>query len=549
MKHFFRITYLALVALLGLTGAIALGNYAVTVGSGTNFGSVIVGGVHYAQQFICDLTTPGQCATVSAAGAVKVDGSAVTQPVSGTVTANVGTGTRPISIASAQVASGAYASGAFASGSFSSGAFASGSYASGAFATGSMVDLLTVIGTKNAGTASSNSLTAGGVYNSTPLTLTNTQQSSLQLDANGYLKVNTAAGAAAGGTSSNFGSAFPTPGTAIGFTDGTNMVAGRVGAVANVAAATNFLNSLGICNYNATPLTVTDTRYQSIQCDVNGFLKVNVTNTNANGQAAASSSSPVVVAKNSGTGSTVAGAAIGTAGTASAEVVTVQGVASMTPVQVSQATASNLNAAVVGTGTAGSAAGGVLTVQGVASMTPVANNITQVLGSAISATNGLFTNILQGNAALSATNGLYFNNLQGNAVLSITNPTFNRPVATATGGASTTGNIAANNTTAVVVKGSAGTLYGAQLYGIGSAPAYLKIYNATSATCGSGTPVKRLMIPAASTAANGAGSNISFGDVGIDFSTGITYCVTTGIGDSDTTAPAASTFLVNLDWK
>lgn len=31
-----------------------------------------------------------------------------------------------------------------------------------------------------------------------------------------------------GGTSSNFGSAFPTPGTAAGFTDGTNMVAGRV---------------------------------------------------------------------------------------------------------------------------------------------------------------------------------------------------------------------------------------------------------------------------------------------------------------------------------
>lgn len=60
---------------------------------------------------------------------------------------------------------------------------------------------------------------------------------------------------------------------------------------------------------------------------VNAF----VTNTLAPGQAAAGSSSPVVVAKNSGTGSTVAGAAVGTAGTASAEVVTVQGIASMTP--------------------------------------------------------------------------------------------------------------------------------------------------------------------------------------------------------------------------
>lgn len=119
----------------------------------------------------------------------------------------------------------------------------------------------------------------------------------------------------------------------------------------------------------------------------------------------------------------------------------------------------------------------------------------------------------------------------------------------ANGGATPTGNIVANNTTAVVVKASAGTLYGVQLAGLGSAPAYLKIYNATSATCGSGTPVKRLMIPAASTAANGAGSNITFGVAGVAFSTGITYCVTTGIADNDTTAPAASTFLVNIDWN
>lgn len=40
-----------------------------------------------------DATTRGQKATVSAAGALKVDGSAVTQPVSGTVTVTQGTGT------------------------------------------------------------------------------------------------------------------------------------------------------------------------------------------------------------------------------------------------------------------------------------------------------------------------------------------------------------------------------------------------------------------------------------------------------------------------
>ena len=158
-------------------------------------------------------------------------------------------------------------------------------------------------------------------------------------------------------------------------------------------------------------------------------------------------------------------------------------------------------------------------------------------------------NLRQGGTALSATNGTFANVLQGNAVLSITNPSFIRDVAGATGGASTTGNIAANNTTAVVVKASPGTVYGAQLSTIGAVPLYLKLYNATSATCGSGTPVKRLIVPKAGTAADGGGSNVSFGSVGVDFSTGITYCITGGIADNDTTAPAASVALVNIDWK
>src|ERR1035437_4400647 len=99
------------------------------------------------------------------------------------------------------VAAGGAGGGAItaASGSYSSGALASGSIASGALATGSMVDLLTFQGTKAAGTAAANSLLVGGVYNSSPLTLTTGQQSSLQFDANGYAKVNVAAGGAGGG--------------------------------------------------------------------------------------------------------------------------------------------------------------------------------------------------------------------------------------------------------------------------------------------------------------------------------------------------------------
>jgi hypothetical protein len=49
--------------------------------------------------------------------------------------------------------------------------------------------------------------------------------------------------------------------------------------------------------------------------------------------------------------STIAGSAPGTAGSASANVLSIQGITSMVPVQVSQATPANLNATVVGTGT------------------------------------------------------------------------------------------------------------------------------------------------------------------------------------------------------
>jgi hypothetical protein len=142
------------------------------------------------------------------------------------------------------------------------------------------------------------------------------------------------------------------------------------------------------------------------------------------------------------------------------------------------------------------------------------------------------------------TNGVVVNNANSNGRTTAANSSPVVPVAAA----STAGAIAPNNTTAVVVKASAGTLFGVQIYGIAAAPAYLKIYNATSATCGSGTPVKRLMIPAAATAANGAGSNVTFGP-GLAFATGITYCVTTGITDADTTAVAANTFLINVDYE
>jgi len=76
---------LAAIAIISIgLGASIAANYNVTQGSGTIFGSILNGGINYAQQLFCDATTPSQCAAVSSSGAVKVDGSGVTQPISAT---------------------------------------------------------------------------------------------------------------------------------------------------------------------------------------------------------------------------------------------------------------------------------------------------------------------------------------------------------------------------------------------------------------------------------------------------------------------------------
>jgi len=123
------------------------------------------------------------------------------------------------------------------------------------------------------------------------------------------------------------------------------------------------------------------------------------------------------------------------------------------------------------------------------------------------------------------------------------------PTAGTTGAATISSAIAPATPAGVNLKASAGTVYSLQATTIQSTPVYVKLYNSASApTCGSGTPVARFMVPAASTAANGAGTNIQF-PVGAAFGTGIGYCVTGALADNDTTAITASNTLVNIEWQ
>lgn len=131
------------------------------------------------------------------------------------------------------------------------------------------------------------------------------------IDVNGNVCISgIGGGGGGGGTSSNFGAGFPTAGTAIGFTNGTTMATGYVTSAPitdnMVPPAANVLH---VMNYN--------------------------------------------LVYNSGTSSWDRAISVlpGTAGVASTQVLTVQGIASMTALQVAQATAANFNATVVNGGT------------------------------------------------------------------------------------------------------------------------------------------------------------------------------------------------------
>lgn len=102
---------------------------------------------------------------------------------------------------------------------------------------------------------------------------------------------------------------------------------------------------------------------------------------------------------------------------------------------------------------------------------------------------------------------------------------------------------AAASTNATSVKAGAGTLYHIEGFGVSATQAWVTFYNTAGVpVCGTGI-VYQTIIPGVAT---GAGAVIDIAQ-GLDFSTGIGICVTTGIAGSG--AVAANTFVVNLGYK
>jgi hypothetical protein len=118
-------------------------------------------------------------------------------------------------------------------------------------------------------------------------------------------------------------------------------------------------------------------------------------------------------------------------------------------------------------------------------------------GTALSTTNGLYSNLLQGNAVLSATNGTFANVLQGNAVLSATNPSPVAPNAYPVGAtpltASATGTTGA--TTATLAGTGAKTTYICSLSVRANATANANVTNTVTGVI-TGTLSRAMWIPA-----------------------------------------------------
>lgn len=170
-----------------LSGALA--DYLATQGTGTTFASLVISTKHYAAMVWCDATAgETQCAAVNSSGQIAIAG-----PVT-----NTGT----FAVQATLQASSATAIGTVNPTTATNwGILAQGS------TTSSEVGHLMM----------------GAVTTSAP-SYTTAQTSPFSLDTAGNLRVNVVTGGGSGGTSSTFGSAFPGTGTAIGLTNGTNMV-------------------------------------------------------------------------------------------------------------------------------------------------------------------------------------------------------------------------------------------------------------------------------------------------------------------------------------
>ena len=245
--------------------------------------------------------------------------------------------------------------------------------------------------------------------------------------------------------------------------------------------------------------------------------------------------------------------ALGTAGSASADVITVQGVASMTKLLVtpdSVALPANQTVDVnklAGTTTdtnSGNKSAGTLRVV-LATDQPALTNkllVTPDANSAVNLAQAAGNTLLTGNGAAGS----------GGLRVSIASDSTGivQDVAGTAGGSTPATLVSAANNNKTQIKGSAGQLYSVCVQNIHSAPVYLKVFDKTSANVTAGTTAAdyQFMCPANATAANGAGVVFNL-NPGYAHANGITVMLTLGISLTDNTSTAANIAIVTLGYK
>lgn len=106
--------------------------------------------------------------------------------------------------------------------------------------------------------------------------------------------------------------------------------------------------------------------------------------------------------------------------------------------------------------------------------------------------------------------------------------------------------VSANTTNATNVKSSAGNLWNVQAFNNSSTIYYLKLFDKASApNLGTDVPIKTLLIPHNS--GDGAGFILP-ADNAFSFANGISFAITGGIADNDSSACAANAVVINFDY-
>lgn len=229
--------------------------------------------------------------------------------------------------------------------------------------------------------------------------------------------------------------------------------------------------------------------------------------------------------------------ALGTAGTASSDVITVQGIASMTALKVD---GSGVTQPVSGTVTANLSATDNAVLDAIAASLALLDNAipsgnelqVDVVGALPAGTNAI--------GKLAANSGVDIGDVDILSIAAGTNSIGNVGLVPRTSGGMTIFKSIDIDETEEQIKASAGQVFSISAFNHTAAPLYLKFYNATAAnvTVGTTAPVLTFTVPG-NADSDGAGF-VWNNTIGFAFGTAITVACTGAIADNDATAPAAN---------